>query len=204
MKIPLQHTFVMLALHMLFLLSPNSSYAMPLDVTFDLHVDSVSGCSDYYVKNTAFGCSVLPGNDYIGSFTVLDPSKLTEGLNTGVQVSDFYLRIGDITWNQNNPTGSAFRGFRDSVNNFAVGPGLVVHYGKIVDLFGGVFGPDDVPYVDFMYDGVTNRFAAHDLGPGDLHGSLTVNVPEPGTLLLFLVGALALACIRPRARHVFS
>jgi hypothetical protein len=83
----------------------------------------------------------------------------------------------------------------DCVN--APSPGFDVHGGQITGLEGGVFGPSDVPFVDFF--GTT--FSSVDYAETNLRGSLQVlPIPEPPTLLLLSSG-VALATLVIRRRH---
>jgi hypothetical protein len=206
MNAQLLHAFVAFGLQTFTLVFANSAYAVPMDVNFTLTVDTVNqaplpGCAGGPFPGTTFGCNNAIGDTYVGSFRVDDSILTGNGVLTGVPVADFFLQIGDVIWSQNPVPNNQFLGFRGLALG-APGPGLVVSGGALVDLAGGVFGLGDVPFVDFsMIAGVSsNRFSAlDDLDGTRLKGCLTTDngsgcpIPEPGTSLLFLVGALGLA-----------
>jgi hypothetical protein len=197
------------------LLFTNTSHAVPIVVNFTLTVDTVNqgplpGCAGNAIQHT-FGCANAVGNSYTGNFTVDNAVLIGNGLKTGVPVSSFFLQIGTVIWNQS--IASDFQGFR-GLGIGSPGPGMVVSGGAMVDLAGGVYGRGDIPFVDFSNPVVffpANRFSAFD-GITQLNGCLTIGtgrgacatVPEPGGLLLFLIGALGLVSVSSKfgkARH---
>jgi hypothetical protein len=206
MNAQLLHAFIAFGLQTFTLVFANSAYAVPMDVNFTLTADTVDQaplpqCAGGPEFGPTFGCSNAIGDTYVGSFRVDDSILTGDGLLTGVPVSDFFLQIGDVIWSQNPVPNNSFAGFRGLATE-APGPGLVVSGGALVDLAGGVFGIGDHPFVDFSSPGflASNRFSALDDPDGTrLQGCLTTGngsacpVPEPGTSLLFLVGALGLA-----------
>jgi hypothetical protein len=81
--------------------------------------------------------------------------------------------------------------------------------GNVVDLFGGVYGASDVPFIDFHnpppYISIVspNHFAAYD-GVTYSLGSLTVSrIPEPATYALMLAGLGVLSFVA-RRRNKFK
>jgi PEP-CTERM motif len=182
-------------------------------VTFELNVGSVNqtplpNCDSGNFGAHTFGCDNAIGDIHVGHFTVDDIILSSDGLKTGVPISNFFLKIGDVVWDQENP--SDFDGFRDTVTPLplAIAPGLVVSGGALVDLAGGVFGFVDNPFVDFSNEfGVgPNQFAAVDLPTTVLVGSLTISdvsrVPEPATLALFFFGVMAVCRSRIRLNRM--
>jgi hypothetical protein len=193
------------------LLFTNTSHAVPIVVNFTLTVDTVDqgplpACAGNVVQHT-FGCANAVGNTYAGNFTVDNAVLIGNGLKTGVPVSNFFLQIGTVIWNQSIP--SDFQGFR-GLGIGSPGPGMVASGGALVDLAGGVYGAADIPFVDFSNPIVVippNRFSAFD-GITRLNGCLTIGtgrgacatVPEPGGLLLFLIGVLGLVSVSSKCR----
>jgi len=181
-----------------------------MHVNFTLTVDAVDqaplpDCAGGPFVQT-FGCNNAIGDTYAGSFIVDDSILAGDGLLEGIPVSDFFLQVGDVIWSQNPVPNNQFAGFR-GLDLFAPGPGLIVSGGALVDLAGGVFGPSDIPFVDFFggFVGVTNRFAAND-GLTALQGCLAIGVggsdclavPEPATFLLLFLGAAGWAMLPAR------
>jgi len=150
-----------------------------------------------------FACATSLGDTFVGQFTVDDSVLLGDGIKDGVPITNFFLKIGRVAWDQNGgDPDNFFGGFRDSHQSLAPSPGLVVSGGALVDLRGGVIGGGDVPFVDFTTFS-PHRFIAFDaFGSSEIPGSLRIGaVPEPSTFLLTLIGALSL-CAVARARAI--
>lgn len=193
------------------LLLAASAHAIPQYHSFTLTVAVVTPSAFTPVPASGwglFGGTVAAGNTYTGGFSVDDAIMGSDGLHTGVPISDFHLQIGDVVWSQNAAPNNVYAGFRDPLIGLAAfAPGLMVSGGELTDLAGGVYGIGDVPYVDFSgYGGVKpNHFIARDLTGVYVSGCLSFGktgcsvVPEPASWGLLAIGLLSLAAVsRPR------
>jgi hypothetical protein len=159
-----------------------------------------------------FNCTISVGDAFVGQFTVDDSVLIGDGIKNGIPISNFFLKIGRVAWDQNGlDPDDVFSGFRDSnglPDTLPGSPAFVVSGGALVDLVGGVFGGADIPFVDFSspIDGPSNRFGALDFGPTALTGCLTIGsqasqcVTEPSTVMLAMLGPVLLYPAWRRAR----
>ena len=149
-----------------------------------------------------FGCVNAPGDRHTGFFFVDNGLLALEGDNLPGGVSNFFLKIGDVVWDQANPApASDFEGFRDASAHTGVPSFDVdVHGGTITDVHGGVFAPADLPALDFApLAGLSpGTFEAFD-GHTDLRGNLLISrVSAPSALFLVGLGLSAWALLRRR------
>jgi hypothetical protein len=144
---------------------------------------------------------------YVGTFRVDDSLLLLEGNNLQGIITDFYLQIGTVIWDQNHPFSSFSDPLRSHFSSFegpipgicplgcisAASPGFNVHGGLITGLQGGVRGPGDMPFVDFS----NTTFSAVDTIGNHLTGQLTLSpIPEPETWLFLAIGFVVLVAAR--------
>lgn len=149
-----------------------------------------------------FGCLEL-GQSFRGSFAVDSSILGTDGLNTTAPIHGFDLSFGALVYSTGS-NNTALAGFRNPRIG-AAAPGFVIQGGQVVDLYGGVYGFADVPFIDWYGVGQPrNRFSAYD-GANAVSGSLVVMsaVPEPETYAMFALGVLMVGALkRARARRV--
>jgi hypothetical protein len=148
-----------------------------------------NSCSDPFINSFACPSGTI-SNRYVADFTIDDSVLALEGSNLGT-VTNFFLQIGEVIFDQNNPSGDGFSGFRDAVGNFTDSPGVTVQNNTLVCLQGSVFASGDVMAVDFFCD----TFVAFDIGDTNtLFGSLAIQqFGEPGGWLLFSLGLIGIA-----------
>lgn len=151
----------------------------------------------------SFGCDNAPGDIHTGFFSVDSSLLALEGDNLPGGVSNFFLRIGNVVWDQANPSpASDFFGFRDAAGHFAPSFDVDVHGGTITDVHGGVFAPADLPAIDFApLAGLSpGTFEAVDgTITTDLRGTLQVSrVSEPSVLFLAGIGLSVWVLLRRR------
>jgi hypothetical protein len=208
----MKYRFMTLVLLIGIMTVASQAYAGTKDFLITLRVTSIyppnlppvvgPGCPGGVIPGT-FGCHNGVGDIHVGRFSVDDSLLQQEEDNLPGTISNFFLEISPITWNQNYPFFfgpyppypiSFFSGFvRPDPNNPCCvirpspSPGFDVHNGTItgvkgtiVGLQGGVFGPADVPFVDFH----GRYFGASD-GLYGLTGTLLVTpAPTPATYLV--------------------
>lgn len=175
-------------------------FKLTLDVT-DVSEDPLS-CGG---PIASFGCGNTPGDVHTGVFSVDSGLLALEGDNLPGGVSNFFLRIGNVVWDQANPApASDFEGFRDAAAHVgAPSFDVDVHGGTITDVHGGVFGPADLPALDFApLAGLSpGTFIAVDLDSTALEGNLLISrVAEPPVLFLVSIGLSMWALLRIRRR----
>jgi hypothetical protein len=177
----------------------STAVADPIDYVVRLEVQAKTVIFSI-PDDIGFG-GVSVGDVYWGTFTSDDSVLLMDGDEVPGLFSAFRVQLGGLVWDMSD-AGSAFSGFRGplvyggSASLGAPSPGVRVSGGEIVDLYGGVHGSDDIPFVDF---GGVNDFLAYD-GAVQLAGSLTVApIPEPSTLVLLglcVVGLFVITRLR--------
>jgi PEP-CTERM motif len=184
-----------------FLLTPALAQATFVPYQFTLTIteirdpsfSSTQTCVDFdtgFPLGVQFRCSL--GDVIVGHFSVDDSLLALTGTNLPGTITNFFLQIGEVVWDQQNPgpLGSAFGGFRGPTG-FGPSPGFDVAGGVITGLRGGVHSPADWPTTDFF----VTRFIAEDWIDGNLiTGTLSVErVPEPASLFLMALGVITLA-----------
>jgi hypothetical protein len=163
----------------------------------------------YEVQYFGQGSGLLPidprvqlGDVYYGSITFDDAILLAAGINLSGSVSAFTTSFEDVTWTLGQP--SAFVGFRGPNGLGSASPGLDVLNNELVNLRGGVFGSNDIPFIDFssdiripyVQDPTCGAYCGNRSSSfwsqsflGGFGGSMQVYaVPEPPTVLLLLLG----------------
>jgi hypothetical protein len=134
-----------------------------------------------------FGCNIPPGTIFIGRFSLDDSILAMEGDELQATVHDFFLRFGDILYDQNDPL-SDFTHFS--------GPLVDVHGGVLTGFRGAVSGYGDINYIEFHR---RDTFRASDeaitYGGRMIFGRAQV-IPEPATLAILAIGLAGLAFSR--------
>lgn len=175
--------------------------AIPVPFNLILEVTDVSEDPLCGGPFASFGCGNAPGDVHTGVFSVDSSLLALEGDSLPGGVSNFFLRIGNVVWDQENPEpASDFTGFRDAAGHTgAPSFDVDVHGGTITGLHGGVFGPADFPALDFSPTVPPGAFIAVDLDSTALMGNLRINrVAEPPVLFLVSIGFSVWALLRKR------
>lgn len=147
-----------------------------------------------------FGCSNAPGDIHVGSFFIDSIRLSPDGTRSG-GVSNFFLHIGNVTWDQTRAAPlSDFAGFINGLGLFGQSSfDIDVLGGTIAGLRGGVHGPAGLPAIDFNVR--PGGFEAVDIAGTGIGGSLRVNrVPEPSLPALLAISIAPLVWIRFRRR----
>ncbi len=86
-----------------------------------------------------FPCASSIGDTFVGRFTVDDSVLSSDGTKTDIPVSNFFIKIGRVAWDQNGgDPDNFFGGFWISNGIFTDRFEIVVSSGKLVDLEGSV------------------------------------------------------------------
>lgn len=168
-------------------------YAMELRVD---RVEENAPCNDSLPGTVSFGC-LSAGEVFRGAFGIDADFLTTNGVVTTAPIVDFRLEFGKAFYST-GPDNITLAGFRNG-QGFADAPGFVIENGDVVDLYGGVFGFDDQPFIDMHPMYPRNRFSAADQAGTVAWGDLLLNrIPEPGSfaLLGIALGALAVSVRR--------
>jgi len=214
----------------LLICTPLSAFAIP--VTYQMRFTVLSGQVVTAVVPTPSGPPTITaadaaGNIYLGLFSLDSDILLTDGIGKLGNLNSFFVQMEDNIWGFNSPANNSFAGFRGPAGTLgSPSPGFDVVNGEITNIRGGVYGPADVPFVNFSF-GTPNTFDARGLltfhqdgtpssmlsGP-DVGGALgtafgtfeIIRVPEPATVVLFglALAALGLARRREIARNNLS
>jgi len=178
--------FVRFSLLSVMLLAASHGYAGPRDYVITLRVTALFQAPSPNCTPTAtfrtFGCSNAIGDIHVGRFTIDDSLLQQTGDNLPGTVTNFFLEISPVTWNQEFPspitdftafggpiTGQVCQPPRGCFN--APSPGFNVQNGTITGLQGVVLGPlafagFDDPFVEFR----GTSFFARDLVNGGTQG----------------------------------
>lgn len=126
-----------------------------------------------------------------------------DGLSETASIYNFSLPFGALTYST-GADNTALRGFRNSMGRGAIAPGFIIRDGQVADLYGGLVGAGDVPFVDFGGPFVgANRFSALDDGYQRVNGTFAVlqsPAPEPQTYAMF-AGGMLLVLVARRVRR---
>ncbi|MBI2216470.1 MAG: hypothetical protein HYU51_04155 [Candidatus Rokubacteria bacterium] len=143
---------------------------------------------------------------FLGVFAVDDAILALAGTNLPGAVSAFRVEMRESVWDLDLASpASDFSGFRGPIPGepctaclFAPSPGFDVLDGAIVGLRGGVFGPSDFPFVDFLVDGFS---ALPRPGSELIGGTMSIfRVASPPAGVLLLAGVLVLVARGRRVR----
>jgi hypothetical protein len=188
---------LLLVLALLF--APSLAHTAPIPFSLTLHVDAitrlgvpVSECAPlhpdlFFVPQ--YMCAL--GDVYTGHFVVDDSLLTLEGDNLPFAISDFFIQIGTVVYDQNNPFQSMFHFFSRFPEGLGA-PGLNfnVHGGQITGLTGFVIGDGDVYSLDFF--GTT--YLARELAGNVPSGRLEIEqIVEPHAWWMLGVGLMLLA-----------
>ncbi len=166
-------------------------------------------CSSLYsFPEIGFGCGVVPGTKWTGTFQIAtDLSNVPDGpydipfvsmhLQTGDMVWDHGLMMGGASDCAANGTSNCLSGYRNIVgpDYYAnTGTGLNVKNGSVVGFAGGFYSGGDSHFIDFdyLFGAGAKVFGASALEVY-VGGTYEIrSLPEPSTLLLFGIALLAL------------
>lgn len=150
----------------------------------------------------------FPGAQYYAYITV-DDSFLSSGTGiVPVRPLSFIAQVGDTIWDMNDRS-SEFVGFRgecpdrpDIWGCFSPNLGFGMENGQPTQLYGGVYGISDLPFIDFRgerfnswsYFSCLPEHCVPNRRGVALYGTISITaLPEPATLALLLacIGAIA-------------
>jgi hypothetical protein len=203
--------------------APFTASAIP--VTYQIRFTALTGSVQTSIFPDPFGAPTVhvedaAGRVYFGLFAVDDAILLTDGIGKPGNLDFLYIQMEDNIWASNLAGNNSFAGFRGPIpgNAFcmmtmsclnAPSPGFDVVDGAITNLRGGVFGPADIPFVDFSLFG-PNTFNATGAAvfsePGTsftrvsgVQGRMEIfRVPEPSALALMILALIAVVTALPR------
>lgn len=214
------------------LVAPLAATATP--ITYQIKFTVLTGSVrtvDWPEQGTpSFDDEDATGNVYFGRFAIDDEILASDGIGKPGNLDFFHIQMEDNIWGYNFAADNSFSGFRGPIPGDpfclmsmacldAPSPGFDVVNGAITNLRGGVYGVNDIPFVDFSPLGAANRFAAIGdvpfvegtsasmvgTGSDGIYGTMEIfRVPEPGALSLFGLGLLILARTSRRARTLFA
>lgn len=199
-----------------------SATAAPINLQLKLVVDTVMLNGQ---PPETFASPPAIGSTYFANITIDDAILASDGIDKAGKVLGFHAQIGDSIWDPSLPHTmlTDFAGFRGPCYGpisctpaessvWGLGSeylGFDVTGGQVTQVYGGVYGQADDPFIDFLSSGrwgSTSFFRWQGVGepePGywmvALQGNLSVNqVPEPGSPLLVGLGLMALRLARRR------
>ena len=189
-------------------LVPSAVSAAPVFFNLILDVTTVQqGQDEPCDAALSFGCGNIPGDRHVGVFSVDSSVLQPDGNNRPAGVTNFFLRIGNVVWDQS----SGLIAFRDSAQQPSQSSfDIDVQDGTITDAHGGVhFQAGDFPAADFSGAPATpgaNTFIAGDIACAGLlptctvlSGRLTVaRVTEPSVLSLAVLALVFAVAMRRR------
>lgn len=171
----------------------------------------------------SFPCDLDVGDEFYGYFeTDVELESLADG-NRLVSINRWFTQYGSVIWDSESPApDSAFDRFLSPEVDFwpdnvpwsddTGSMGFIIQDGIIASIYGGVYGDDEPPWIDFFGGSLEesdvvgfgpNSFSAFDrlfFAKGQVTIEQVVPIPAPASLALVLLAMGAIRVARPKRR----